>query len=150
MTQTGRLVIGGDGEIAGIASIDRGALDDTLIGDGGKLDNQIQIGDGLSIDDHAAMAGCLGVVGSSRSGRWCTVGVAGMIIGHLEPGDDVGISAGAMVTRNASRPGQYKSISPIEAHSEWLHKAPQIKRLAKLAERVAGLEKKPGLMEKTS
>lgn len=148
--QIGRVVIGDDVEIGANTSIDRGALDDTLIGDGVKLDNQIQIGHNVSIGEHAAMAGCVGVAGSTRIGRRCTVGGAGMIIGHLELGDDVHISAGTMVTRNLPKPGQYTSIFPLEAHSEWLHNAPQIKRLARLAERVAELEKKLGLMEKTS
>lgn len=96
------------------------------------------------------MAGCAGVAGNTRIGHRCTVGGAGMIIGHLELGDDVGISAGAMVSRSVSRPGQYKSISPLEARSQWRHDAPQIKRRARVAERVAGPEKKLGLMEKTS
>ncbi len=87
---------------------------------------------------------------NARIGRRRTVGGGGKIIGHLDFGDNVGISAGGMVIRNVSRPSQYKSISPTEARSQWLHNAPQIQCLAKLAERVAGLEKKLDLMEKTS
>ncbi|WP_313953980.1 UDP-3-O-(3-hydroxymyristoyl)glucosamine N-acyltransferase [Accumulibacter sp.] len=146
--QIGRVVIGDDVEIGVNTSVDRGALDDTVIGDGVKLDNQIQIGHNVIIGDHAAMAGCVGIAGSTRIGRRCTVGGAGMIIGHLELADDVHISAGSMVTRNLPHAGQYTSIFPLEAHQEWLHNAAQIRRLARLAERVAELEKKLELKEK--
>jgi UDP-3-O-[3-hydroxymyristoyl] glucosamine N-acyltransferase len=146
--QIGRVVIGDDVEIGANTSIDRGALDDTVIGDGVKLDNQIQIAHNVVIGDHTAMAGCVGIAGSTRIGSCCTVGGAGMIVGHLELADDVHVSAGTMVTKSLRKPGQYTSIFPLEAHEEWLHNAAQIKRLAKLAERVSELEKKLELMEK--
>lgn len=140
--QIGRVVIGDDVEIGANTSIDRGALDDTVIGDDVKLDNQIQIAHNVTIGDHSAMAGCVGIAGSTKIGRRCTVGGAGMIVGHLEIADDVHISAGTMVTKNLKTAGQYTSIFPLEAHEDWLHNAAQIKRLAKLAERVSELEKK--------
>jgi len=145
--QIGRVVIGDDVEIGANTSIDRGALDDTVIGDGVKLDNQIQIAHNVVIGDHSALAGCVGVAGSTKIGRRCTVGGAGMIIGHLDIADDVHISAGTMVTKSLHKPGQYTSIFPLEAHEDWLHNAAQIKRLAKLAERVSELEKKLEQME---
>jgi len=148
--QIGRVVIGDDVEIGANTSIDRGALDDTVIADGVKLDNQIQVGHNVQLGEHTALAGCVGIAGSTRIGKRCTVGGAGMIIGHLELADDVHVSAGTMVTRSLRRPGQYTSIFPLEEHQEWLHNAAQIKRLAKLADRVAELEKKLELMEKTS
>ena len=148
--QIGRVVIGDDVEIGANTSIDRGALDDTVIGDGVKLDNQIQIAHNVVIGDHAAMAGCVGIAGITNIGRRCTVGGAGMIVGHLDLADDVHISAGTMVTKSLRRPGQYTSIFPLEAHDEWLQNAAQIKRLAKLAERVAELEKKLEQMENKS
>ena len=148
--QIGRVVVGDDVEIGANTSIDRGALDDTVIGDGVKLDNQIQIAHNVVIGDHAAMAGCVGIAGSTKIGRRCTVGGAGMIIGHLELADDVHVSAGTMVTKSLRKPGQYTSIFPLEEHEEWLHNAAQIKRLAKLAERVAKLEKQIEQMEITS
>lgn len=138
--QIGRVVIGDDVEIGANTSIDRGALDDTVIGDGVKIDNQIQIAHNVTIGDHSALAGCVGIAGSTKIGRRCTVGGAGMIIGHLELADDVHISAGSMVTKSLRKPGQYTSIFPLEAHDDWLHNAAQIKRLATLAERVAQLE----------
>jgi UDP-3-O-[3-hydroxymyristoyl] glucosamine N-acyltransferase len=148
--QIGRVVIGNDVEIGANTSIDRGALDDTVIGDGVKLDNQIQIAHNVVLGDHVAMAGCVGVAGSTRIGRRCTIGGAGMIIGHLELADDVHVSAGTMVTKSLRQPGQYTSIFPLEPHEEWLRNAAQIKRLAKLVERVSELEKKLELKEKTS
>jgi UDP-3-O-[3-hydroxymyristoyl] glucosamine N-acyltransferase len=148
--QIGRVLIGDDVEIGANTSIDRGALDDTVIGDGVKLDNQIQIAHNVVIGEHAAMAGCVGIAGSTRIGRRCTVGGAGMIIGHLELADDVHVSAGTMVTRSLRQPGQYTSIFPLERHEEWLLNAAQIKRLARLAGRVSELEKKLELMEKTT
>lgn len=147
--QIGRVIIGDDVEIGANTSIDRGALDDTVIGNGVKLDNQIQIAHNVSIGDHSAMAGCVGVAGSTRIGQRCTVGGAGMIVGHLELVDDVHVSAGTMVTKSLRKPGQYTSIFPLAPHDEWLQNAAQIRRLAKLSERVAELEKKLELMEKT-
>jgi UDP-3-O-[3-hydroxymyristoyl] glucosamine N-acyltransferase len=148
--QIGRVVIGDDVEIGANTSIDRGALDDTVIGDGVKIDNQIQIAHNVTIGDHSALAGCVGIAGSTKIGRRCTVGGAGMIIGHLDLADDVHISAGSMVTKSLRKAGQYTSIYPLEAHDAWLQNAAQIKRLAKLAERVAELEKKLEQMEKSS
>jgi UDP-3-O-[3-hydroxymyristoyl] glucosamine N-acyltransferase len=96
------------------------------------------------------MAGCVGVAGSTQIGARCTIGGAGMIIGHLTLGDDVHVSAGTMVTKNLSRPGQYTSIYPLEAHDDWLQNAAHLKRLARLAERVSELEKKLEKMGKTN
>lgn len=152
--QIGRVVIGDDVEIGANTTIDRGALDDTVIGDGVKLDNQIQIAHNVVLGEHVAMAGCVGVAGSTKIGKRCTVGGAAMIIGHLELADDVHVSAGTMVTKNLRKAGQYTSIFPIEAHDAWLQNAAQIKRLATLSQRVAELEQKLQQkfekMEKTS
>lgn len=140
--QIGRVVIGDDVEIGANTSIDRGALDDTVIGNGVKLDNQIQIAHNCVIGEDTAMAGCVGVAGSTRIGARCTVGGAGMIIGHLELADDVHVSAGTMVTKSLTRPGQYTSIFPLAGHEEWLKSAAQIKRLPQLAQRLAELERR--------
>ncbi|MDQ5941420.1 MAG: UDP-3-O-[3-hydroxymyristoyl] glucosamine N-acyltransferase [Pseudomonadota bacterium] len=139
--QIGRVVIGDDVEIGANTSIDRGALEDTVIENGVKLDNQIQIAHNCRIGENAAMAGCVGIAGSTRIGARCTVGGAGMIIGHLELADDVHVSAGTMVTKNLTKPGQYTSIYPLEAHEDWLRNAAQLKRLSKLADRVTALER---------
>ena len=140
--QIGRVVIGDDVEIGANTSIDRGALDDTIIGHGVKLDNQIQIAHNVRIGDHSAMAGCVGVAGSTTFGKRCTVGGAGMISGHLTIGDDVHVSGGTLVAKSLSQPGLYTSVYPMETHADWLRNAMQIKRLSKLAERISELEKK--------
>ncbi|MBV5337008.1 MAG: UDP-3-O-(3-hydroxymyristoyl)glucosamine N-acyltransferase, partial [Deltaproteobacteria bacterium] len=99
---------------------------------------------------NTAMAGCVGIAGSTKVGARCTIGGAGMISGHIELADDVHISAGTLVAKNLSKPGQYTSIYPLESHEDWLHNAVQIKRLAKLADRVAELEQKLKKMEDQS
>ena len=148
--QIGRVVIGDDVEVGANTTIDRGALDDTVIGNGVKLDNQIQVAHNVHIGDDSAMAGCVGIAGSTHIGQRCTVGGAGMIVGHLELADDVHVSAGTMVTKNLRRPGQYTSIYPLEAHDDWLHNAAQIRRLGQMAKRLAELEEKLEQMEITS
>ena len=148
--QIGRVVIGDDVEIGANTTIDRGALDDTVVGNGVKLDNQIQIAHNVTIGDDSAMAGCVGIAGSTHIGRRCTVGGAGMIIGHLEIADDVHISAGTLVSKSLRRPGQYTSIYPLEAHDDWLHNAAQIRRLGQMAKRLAALEEKTEKKESTS
>lgn len=148
--QIGRVMIGDDVEIGANTTVDRGALDDTVIGNGVKLDNQIQIAHNVIIGENTAMAGCVGIAGSTKIGKRCTIGGAGMISGHIELADDVHVSAGTLVAKNLSKPGQYTSIYPLDTHEEWLHNAVQLKRLAKLAARVAELEKKLELMEKKS
>lgn len=140
--QIGRVILGDDVEVGANTSIDRGALDDTVIGNDVKLDNQIQIAHNVTIGEHSALAGCVGVAGSTKIGRRCTVGGAGMIIGHLNLADDVHISAGTMVTKDITQAGQYTSIFPLAPHAEWRRNAVQIKRLATLAERISLLEKK--------
>ena len=148
--QIGRVVIGDDVEIGANTSIDRGALDDTIIGNDVKIDNQIQIAHNVVIGDHSAMAGCVGIAGSTKIGRRCTIGGAGMIVGHIDLADDVHVSAGTMVTKSLKTSGQYTSVFPVERHEDWLHNAAQIKRLTRLAERVAELEKKLELLEQAT
>jgi UDP-3-O-[3-hydroxymyristoyl] glucosamine N-acyltransferase len=148
--QIGRVIIGDDVEIGANTSVDRGALDDTVIGNGVKLDNQIQVAHNVSIGDYTAMAGCVGIAGSTTIGKRCTIGGAGMISGHIELADDVHVSAGTLVAKNLNKPGQYTSIFPLDTHEEWLRNAVQIRRLAKLAERVAELEHKLEQMENKS
>ena len=148
--QIGRVVMGNDVEIGSNTSVDRGALDDTVIDDGVKLDNQIQIAHNVHIGKHTAMAGCVGIAGSARIGQRCTIGGAGMIVGHIEIADDIHVSAGTMITKSLSRPGQYTGVFPMEAHEGWLKTAAQLKRLEKLAARVSELEQKLKSLETKS
>lgn len=139
--QIGRVIIGDDVEIGASTTVDRGALDDTLIGDGCKLDNQIQIGHNCVIGKHCVIAACAAVAGSVTLEDNVIVGGAAMIAGHVRIASGVVISGGSLVMKNISRPGQYTSVFPLEEHSHWLHNAAQIRHLAKLAERVSDLEK---------
>ncbi len=138
--QIGRVLIGDDVEIGANTTIDRGALDDTVIEEGVKLDNQIQIAHNVRIGAHSALAGCVGVAGSTRIGRHCTVAGSAMIIGHLEIADRVNISVGTLVTKSITEAGTYTSAIPCLPHRDWLKNAAQLHHLNELAERVKQLE----------
>lgn len=140
--QIGRVVIGDDVEIGASTTVDRGALDDTVIGDGCKLDNQIQIGHNCVIGKNCVVAACAAIAGSVELKDNVIVGGAAMIAGHVTIASGAVISGGSLVMKNITRPGQYTSVFPLEEHSHWLHNAAQIRHLAKLAERVSELEKK--------
>lgn len=138
--QTGRVIIGDDVEIGANTTIDRGALDDTVIEDGVKLDNQIQIGHNVRIGAHSAFAGCVGVAGSARVGRHCTVGGGAIILGHIEITDHVHISAATLVTKSITTPGNYGGAFPFSGQRKWLRNAAALRNLADLAERIERLE----------
>jgi UDP-3-O-[3-hydroxymyristoyl] glucosamine N-acyltransferase len=139
--QTGRVVIGDDVEIGANTSVDRGALADTVIEDGVKLDNQIQIGHNCHIGAHTAMAGCVGVAGSAKIGKHCTFGGAAMVLGHLEIVDNVHISSGTMVSRSVLEPGQYTGFYPMAKNAEWEKTAAIVRNLAAMREKIRALEK---------
>ncbi|MBY4595304.1 UDP-3-O-(3-hydroxymyristoyl)glucosamine N-acyltransferase [Ottowia caeni] len=138
--QLGAVRIGDDVEIGANTCIDRGALDDTVIEDGVKLDNLIQIGHNTHIGKHTAMAGCVGVAGSARIGAHCTVGGAGMILGHLTIADHVHISSASIVTRSILKPGHYTGFFPIDENSTWEKNAATLKHIHGLRERLKRLE----------
>ena len=139
--QLGAVRIGDDVEIGANTCIDRGALDDTVIEDGVKLDNLIQIGHNCHIGKHTAMAGCVGVAGSARIGAHCTVGGAGMILGHLTIADHVHISSASIVTRSIAKPGHYTGFFPIDENGAWEKNAATLKHIHALRERVRRLER---------
>lgn len=139
--QLGAVRIGNDVEIGANTCIDRGALQDTVIEDGVKLDNLIQIGHNVRIGAHTAMAGCVGVAGSTSIGAHCTVGGAGMILGHLTLVDGVHISAASVVTRSILQPGQYTGFFPIDENGSWEKNAATLRQLFGLRERIKALEK---------
>jgi UDP-3-O-[3-hydroxymyristoyl] glucosamine N-acyltransferase len=139
--QVGRLVIVDDVEIGANTTIDRGALDDTVIEDGVKLDNQIQIGHNVRIGAHTAMAGCVGIAGSARIGSHCTVGGAAMIMGHLEIANHVHISAGTLVTKSISVAGKYTGVFPLQPNRDWSRTAVLLRNIDKLEERIRMLER---------
>lgn len=140
--QLGGVCIGNDVDIGANTCIDRGALDDTLIEDGVKLDNLIQIAHNVRIGAHTAMAGCVGVAGSARIGSGCTFGGAAMILGHLEIGDHVHISAASVVMSSILKPGQYSGVFPIDENGSWEKNAATLRQLHTLRSRLRALEKK--------
>jgi UDP-3-O-[3-hydroxymyristoyl] glucosamine N-acyltransferase len=140
--QIGRVVIGSDVEIGAGTTIDRGALGDTVIEDGVKLDNQIQIAHNVFIGAHTAIAACTGIAGSARIGRHCTIGGAAMIFGHIEIADHTRISTNTLITKSLRTPGVYTSALPFSEHATWQRNAVHLRRLDEWVERVRQLEKR--------
>ena len=138
--QLGAVRIGNDVEIGANTCIDRGALDDTVIEDGVKLDNLIQIGHNVHIGANSAMAGCAGVAGSAVIGANCTVGGGAIVLGHLTLADGVNISAGTVVTRSILKPGHYTGMFPIDDNASWEKNAASLKQLNRLRERLKAAE----------
>ncbi|PRC92156.1 UDP-3-O-(3-hydroxymyristoyl)glucosamine N-acyltransferase [Solimicrobium silvestre] len=139
--QTGGVAIGDDVEIGANTCIDRGALTDTIIEDGVKLDNQIQIGHNCHIGAHTAMAGCVGVAGSAKIGSHCTFGGAAMVLGHLTIADNVHISSGSMVSRSILEAGQYTGFYPLAKNADWEKSAAIVRNLDSLRDKVRAMEK---------
>ncbi len=139
--QLGAVRIGDDVEIGANSCIDRGALDDTVIGDGVKLDNLIQVGHNVHIGAHSAMAGCVGIAGSACIGRHCTAGGGAIILGHLQLVDHVHITAATVVTRSIMKPGQYSGLFPFDDNASWEKNAATLRQLYQLRERLRTLEK---------
>jgi UDP-3-O-[3-hydroxymyristoyl] glucosamine N-acyltransferase len=146
--QIGRVVVGDDVEIGANTTIDRGALDDTIIEDGVKLDNLIQIGHNVHIGAHSAFAGCVGIAGSAKIGRRCTIGGGSVVLGHLEIADDVHIGAASVVTKSIAKAGKYAGLYPIQERSEWAHNASLLRNLDKLSMRIRAVEAQQGRSKK--
>lgn len=140
--QLGAVRIGDDVEIGANTCIDRGALADTVIEDGVKLDNLIQIGHNVRIGKHTALAGCAAVAGSATIGAHCTIGGRAGILGHLTIVDHVHISATSLVTRSILKPGHYTGVFPIDDNAAWEKNAATLRQLHTLRERIKALEKK--------
>lgn len=138
--QVGRVLLGDAVEVGAHTTIDRGALDDTVIEEGVKLDNLIQIGHNCRIGAHSVIAGCVGIAGSARIGRHCRIGGAAMILGHLEIADGVTISPGSMITRSLTQADTYTALMPFQTHAKWLKTAAQLRHLEEMASRIARLE----------
>lgn len=138
--QVGRVVIGSDVEIGAGTTVDRGAIGDTVIGDGVRLDNLIQVGHNVQIGEHTVIAACTGISGSTRIGRRCMIGGAACLNGHIEVGDDVVITGMAMVHGNLKGPGVYSSGLPAEENREWRRGVTRYRRLGALGDRVRQLE----------
>jgi UDP-3-O-[3-hydroxymyristoyl] glucosamine N-acyltransferase len=129
--QIGGVRIGDDVEIGANTTIDRGALDDTVLEEGVKLDNQVQVGHNVRIGAHSAVAGCVGIAGSADIGRHCTIGGAAMIHGHIRIVDGVHVSAGTLISSSILKPGTYTGIYPFDEHEAWRRSAARLRRLSK-------------------
>ncbi len=138
--QLGTVSIGDDVEIGANTTIDRGALDDTVIEDGVKLDNQIQVAHNVHIGAHTAIAGCVGIAGSATIGKRCTVGGGVGIAGHLEIVDDVHLTGMTFVTRSITEPGLYSSGMPAETNRQWHRSIARYRKLDEMAARIKTLE----------
>ena len=127
--QIGRVILGDNVDIGSNSTIDRGALDDTIISSGVKIDNLVQIGHNCMIGENTIIAGCVGIAGSAKIGKNCAIGGAAMILGHLSITDDVTISPGSMITRSIKTSGTYTALMPFQDHEAWLKTAAKIRRL---------------------
>ena len=140
--QLGGVRIGNDVEIGANTCIDRGAIEDTVIEDGVKLDNLVQIGHNVRVGAHTAMAGCVGVAGSARIGAHCTLGGGAIVLGHLELVDHVHVSAATTITRSILKPGLYSGVFPFDDNAAWEKNAATLRQLHALRDRLRALEKK--------
>ncbi len=145
--QVGRVIIQDHVDVGANTTIDRGALDDTIIEEGVKLDNLIQIGHNCVIGANTVIAGCVGIAGSARIGRNCKIGGAAMVLGHLEIADDVTISPGSMITRSLTTSDTYTALMPFQTHKAWLNTAAKIRHLDDFADRIKQLEKEIALLK---
>lgn len=145
--QVGRVIIQDSVDIGANTTIDRGALDDTVIEEGVKLDNLIQIGHNCLIGAHTVIAGCVGIAGSARIGKHCKIGGAAMILGHLEITDHVTISPGSMITRSLLQADTYTALMPFQTHKAWLNTAAKIRHLDDLSDKIKQLEKEIALLK---
>ena len=146
--QVGRVIVGDDVEVGANTTIDRGAIDDTIIEDGVKLDNLIQVAHNVHVGAHTAIAACTGIAGSARIGRRCRIGGAVGIAGHLSIADDVEISAKTFITKSITEPGTYSGGYPFEPNRMWRRNAVQIRHLDELAQTVKQLEKRLAELER--
>jgi UDP-3-O-[3-hydroxymyristoyl] glucosamine N-acyltransferase len=141
LPQLGGVRIGDDCEIGANTTIDRGALDDTVLEEDVRLDNQIQIAHNVYIGAHTALAGCAAVAGSAKIGRYCMIGGNAGVLGHLEVADRVTITAKSLVTHSIREAGEYSSGVPLQENRQWRRNAARFKHLDEYARRLSALEK---------
>ncbi|MCG8610090.1 MAG: UDP-3-O-(3-hydroxymyristoyl)glucosamine N-acyltransferase [Pseudomonadales bacterium] len=142
IAQLGGVTIGDNVEVGANTTIDRGALGDTIIGDGVRIDNQVQIAHNVVIGDDAALAGCVGVAGSTTIGKRCVIGGATGIGGHLDIADDVYLTGMTMVTKSIKSPGLYSSGTGVEPNSKWRRMVARMRSLDEFAKKLKSLERK--------
>jgi UDP-3-O-[3-hydroxymyristoyl] glucosamine N-acyltransferase len=147
--QLGSVRIGDDAEIGANTTIDRGALEDTVLEEGVRLDNQIQVAHNVFIGAHTAIAGCVGISGSARIGRHCMIGGGAGIVGHLEIADHVIITGMTMVTKSITRPGVYSSGVPAQDNDSWNRNYARFRQLDRMARRLHAIERRLGSGKET-
>lgn len=140
--QLGSVIIGDRVEIGANTTIDRGAIEDTVIEDGVKLDNLIQIAHNVRIGENTAIAGCVGIAGSTTIGKFCAIGGGSGILGHLSIADHVHITATSLVTKTINKAGVYSSGTPLQENAQWHKNFVRFKQLDSMARRLSELEKK--------
>jgi UDP-3-O-[3-hydroxymyristoyl] glucosamine N-acyltransferase len=140
--QLGRVIIGDDVEVGANTTIDRGALEDTVIEEGVKLDNLIMVAHNVQIGAHSAAAGCVGIAGSARIGRHCTLAGGVGIVGHIDIADNVHVTGMSMVTHSLTEPGVYSSGTPLMDNRGWRKSSVRFKQLDDMARRLRELEKR--------
>jgi UDP-3-O-[3-hydroxymyristoyl] glucosamine N-acyltransferase len=138
--QVGAVVIGNDVEIGANTTVDRGSMGDTVIEDGVKLDNQIQVAHNCVVGAHTVIAGCVGIAGSARIGRGCQIGGAAMIAGHISIADGCAIGPGTLVASSLTEPGHYTGFFPLMKNRDWERTAAIIRNLDDLRDRLRRLE----------
>jgi len=139
--QLGSVIIEDQVEIGANTTIDRGALDDTVIETGVKLDNQIQIAHNVRVGAHTAIAGCCGIAGSTTIGKYCAIGGAVSMVGHLQIADKVQITVGSVVMQSIKEPGLYSSGAPLQLNKDWHRNYIRFRKLDDMAKRIRKLEK---------
>ncbi|WP_455384104.1 UDP-3-O-(3-hydroxymyristoyl)glucosamine N-acyltransferase [Acidihalobacter prosperus] len=138
--QVGRVVIGNDVDIGANTTVDRGAIEDTVLGDGVKLDNQIQVAHNVRIGEHTAIAGCVGIAGSAVIGSGCTIGGGAGIAGHLELADGVHVTGMTLVASDLKQAGAYSSSLPAQPMRQWQKNAARLRHLDEMARKLKQLE----------
>lgn len=150
IAQIGGVTIGDDVEIGANTTVDRGALSDTLIGNGVKLDNQIMIAHNVQVGDNTAMAGCCGISGSTKIGKNCMIAGGVGMVGHIDVCDNVFVTGMTMVTRSITEPGAYSSGTAMQPAGEWKKSAARIRQLDEMAKRLRELEKQLAAVTQTA
>lgn len=148
--QVGRVIIENHVDVGANTTIDRGAIDNTVIEEGVKLDNLIQIAHNCRIGAHTVIAGCTGIAGSAIIGKHCKIGGAAMILGHLTIADNVTISPGSMITRSIIKRGTYTALMPFQTHADWLRTAANLRHLNQLTDKIKHLEAAIAAMQPVS
>lgn len=138
--QVGRALLGDDVEVGANSTIDRGALDDTVIENGVKIDNLVQIGHNVRIGEHTAVAGCVGIAGSATIGKRCTIGGGAGVSGHLELADDVHLTGATLVHRSITKAGIYSSGMVAQDNAQWRKTTARLRHLDEMARRIKSLE----------